>query len=212
MEAVIFIGGDGPEPHLISHFLKNKDLVIAADSGLLLARQFSIPVDWVVGDMDSLSEPSLLEDFPPDRVLRYAVDKDYTDTELALQLAWKLGCSFCTLVGGGGGRTDHLLALAALFDRKPAPDRWITASDVLLRIDSTVELYLVHHSLVSIFPVGLGPWKAASTGLQWPLDAVQWERGTFGLSNRTTATPCTIRVESGTFLVIHPLNALQPLP
>jgi thiamine pyrophosphokinase len=159
--------------------------------------------------MDSLGDLSRLNAYPPERVLRYNADKDYTDTELALRLLWDQGCDELWLIGGGGGRIDHLLAIRSLFERDPCPSRWITAGEDLRCVDSPGELRLDRPpgSLVSVFPLGPGPWEAESEGLCWPLRGLPWDRGFFGLSNVAEAGPVTLRAGRGRFLVVLPLAA-----
>jgi thiamine pyrophosphokinase len=182
-------------------------LIAAADSGLTAAEAAGLRPDWVLGDMDSLEDLSRLDAYPPERVLRYGVEKDHTDTELALRLLWAQGCDEVWLIGGGGGRVDHLLAIRSLFERDPCPSRWITAGEDLRCVDSPAELSLDRPplSLVSVFPLGPGPWKAESTGLKWPLEGLPWNRGFFGLSNVAETGPLRLRAQQGRFLVILPL-------
>jgi thiamine pyrophosphokinase len=157
--------------------------------------------------MDSLGDLSRLDSYPPERVLRCGPEKDYTDTELALALLWEKGCDEIWLLGGGGGRLDHLLALRSLFERDPCPARWITAVEDLRCLRAPVEfsLSLRPGGLVSVFPLGDGPWELESTGLKWPLAGLPWDRGFFGLSNVAEQGVFTLRVRRGRFLVVAPL-------
>jgi thiamine pyrophosphokinase len=154
--------------------------------------------------MDSLGDLSRLDAYPPERVLRYQAEKDYTDTELALGLLWERGCDEVWLIGGGGGRLDHLLALRALFERDPCPSRWITAHEDLHCLDSPAELRWSGPagSLVSVFPLGPGPWEAESGGLRWPLAGLPWDRGFYGLSNVAERGSFEVRARQGRFLVV----------
>jgi thiamine pyrophosphokinase len=182
-------------------------LVAAADSGLVLAEAAGIRPDWITGDMDSLDDPARLDKYPAERVIRHAVDKDYTDTELALSLLWEKGCGEVWLLGGGGGRIDHLFAIRSLFERERFPRRWITAAGDIYGLDAgggELALGLESGAPLSVFPLGGGPWKAASRGLKWPLDALRWDRGFFGLSNVALTGPCAIGAERGRFMVIVP--------
>jgi thiamine pyrophosphokinase len=156
--------------------------------------------------MDSLDDPARLGAYPADRVLRYPADKDYSDTELALALLWDRGCGETWLVGGGGGRGDHFLAIRALFDRERCPARWVTAGEDMfcLREGEELSRELPPGSLASVFPLGEGPWEAASRSLKWPLDGLSWSRGFFGLSNLTTADSFSVRSLRGRFLLVLP--------
>lgn len=210
---VVFTGGEGPPPDLVKRLFADQAkgaLTAAADSGLALAEDAGLRPDWITGDMDSLDDRARLEKYPGDRVIRHAVDKDYTDTELALALLWEQGCGAVWILGGGGGRADHLFAIRALFERERFPLRWITSAEDIYCLDSgggdqaagTLELSLEPGGLLSVFPLGEGPWKAASRGLKWPLDALHWDRGFFGLSNLAEHGEFSIQAERGRFMVI----------
>ena len=74
------------------------DLVIAADSGLHVARALNLRVDLLVGDLDSVS-PEAIADTP---IERHPVDKDATDLELAIDAAVRRGASHMVVIGGSG--------------------------------------------------------------------------------------------------------------
>jgi thiamine pyrophosphokinase len=217
MRGIAFIGGEGPSARICGRLGEGAALVVAADSGLRAAEEAGIRPDWIVGDMDSLDDPRRLEKYPPGRVLRYPPDKDFTDTELALRLLWERGCDETWIAGGGGGRIDHLLALRALFEREPCPDRWLTAAEdirclragegALLQVgESPAETGLSPESPVSVFPLGGGPWKVESRGLLWPLGDLPWDRGFFGISNTAPEGRFSLQARAGKFLVIIPLR------
>jgi thiamine pyrophosphokinase len=182
-------------------------LIAAADSGLEAAEAAGIRPGWILGDMDSLDDPARLAVYPAERVLRFPRAKDDTDTELALRLLRDQGCDELWIAGGGGGRTDHLLALRALFEQESPPRRWLTAREDIRLLDAEAgagELSLAcrRGTPVSVFPLGQGPWKAGSEGLRWPLEPVAWERGRFSLSNETDAGSFCIRALAGRFLAL----------
>jgi thiamine pyrophosphokinase len=208
---VIFAGGEGPEPDTLRRLLDEmpggRALMVAADSGLVLAEAVGIRPDWIVGDMDSLSSDQLSH-YPKERVICYPVDKDYTDTEIALALLREKGCESAWIVGGGGGRLDHLFGIRDLFERGRYPCRWITANEDIYCIDgadaenSRLKLALKQGARVSVLLLCGGPWKARSRGLKWPLDNVRWERGLYGLSNAAIVDEIEINAERGRFMVI----------
>jgi thiamine pyrophosphokinase len=217
---VIFTGGEGPEPQTIKGLLDREVLIVAADSGLTLAESAGIIPDWIVGDMDSLNNSSSLDRYPKEKVIRYPVDKDYTDTEIALALLWEKDCKNAWIIGGGGGRLDHIFGIRDLFERGRYPCRWITANEDIYCVDgkgalggalggaesgsnnNRLRLAIKQGKLVSVFPLGNGPWKAQSKGLKWDLGKARWERGLFGLSNVAIADEIEINVKQGRFMVI----------
>jgi thiamine pyrophosphokinase len=203
LRGIVITGGEGPDPEALREIARGADLLAAADSGLIAAEETGLSLDWVVGDMDSQDDPARLEKYPPGRVIRYPREKDFTDTELALALLREKGCDEVWIAGGGGGRIDHLFAIFSLFELAEPPDRWFTAHEEIrcLKEGRALDATLPPGSLVSVFPVGTGPWEAESEGLKWPLGGIVWERGGLGLSN-VAAGAFQIRPVRGRFLVM----------
>jgi thiamine pyrophosphokinase len=246
---IVFTGGEGPDrPRAVLEeaWAESKTpLVAAADSGLFSVEAAGMRPDWIVGDMDSIGVPgspaggirdsagSRLAAYRPEQIFRYPADKDYTDTELAVSLLREKGCNRIWIVGGGGGRIDHLFAIRSLFERDQPPERWITSREDIRCLQSpggleytpagnagygaatqgspAVGKQLPDRSNsgrpwpISVFPLAEGPWKAASRGLKWSLTGLVWERGFFGLSNEAQEGAFTIYAEKGSFMVILPL-------
>ena len=81
------------------------DFTIAADGGWLACRKTEVIPDLLLGDFDSLSAQP---DFP--NILRVPVEKDDTDTMLAVKTGLERGETEFHIYGGMGGRTDHTIA------------------------------------------------------------------------------------------------------
>jgi thiamine pyrophosphokinase len=216
---IVFIGGEGPDPEQCRILVEEQEapLVAAADSGLFAAEAAGLRPRWIVGDMDSLGPDgkARLAAYDADRIVHYPPDKDYTDTELALSLLWERGCTRIWLIGGGGGRVDHLFAIRSLFEREKTPERWISRDDIR-RLEGPEDFTRVPRPgegecPVSVFPLGTGPWKAESSGLAWPLEGLPWRRGFFGISNRAPGGRFTVRALEGRFMIILPFS-LYPHP
>ena len=212
MLGVVFTGGESPPPEVIRRELKGeKAFIVAADSGLIIAEEAGYSPKCIIGDMDSLDDEDRLRSYPPESIIRYDHDKDYTDTELAVQAVIEKGCSMIWIIGGGGGRIDHLFGIRSLFERDIFPCRWITDAADIRCIDAAsafgrLSCRLGKGEPVSVFPLGIGPWKAKSRGLKWPLDNVEWNRGFSGLSNEAADGGFSITAEKGRFLVLLSLG------
>ena len=80
------------------------DYVIAADGGLRHTQSLGITPDEILGDFDSLG-------YVPDRARVYPVEKDDTDTMLAVRRGLELGFRRFVIYGGlEGSRLDHTVA------------------------------------------------------------------------------------------------------
>ena len=117
---------------MIKTLIDKAEYIVAADSGLDYCCTNKIVPDFIIGDMDSLKDESVLQNYSESRIERHPSEKDYTDTELGLQHLYRRGVAPTVLVGGGGGRADHFLAIYALFHRKQKPDYWISHNSLLL--------------------------------------------------------------------------------
>jgi len=207
VRGIAFIGGEGPSRQTLKEIVRGADILVAADSGLMLCEDAGLTPDWILGDMDSLDDMGRLEKYPRDNILRFPAEKDFTDTELALQFLAEKGCDEIWFAGGGGGRLDHLFAIRSMFDRDNPPDRWFPGKEDIrcLKEGMTFGETLPPGSVVSVFPLGPGPWKAESTGLKWPINDLAWERGSAWISNIAAGGPFEIRAVSGRLMIITPI-------
>ncbi|MDR1179149.1 MAG: thiamine diphosphokinase, partial [Spirochaetales bacterium] len=199
----VFTGGLWPAREDCGEYLDRAEFFVAADSGLLLARSFGLRPDYIVGDMDSLPNLAMLDDYDSCRVIRYPREKDYTDTELGLELAREKGCDRIFLVGGGGGRMDHFLALYSLFHRENPPAAWLTDRDEIIYVNSRFEMRGWKGREVSLFPLGRGEVRMRSRGLAWPLEGLVWRVGDIGISNIVTDDYAQIELVSGAVLLMR---------
>jgi thiamine pyrophosphokinase len=212
---IIFTGGQGPKAQVVKRLLETEvkaPMFIAADSGFQAALNADVKPDWVIGDMDSIEDQSRFSALPPERVIRHSHDKDFTDTELAFSLAVEKGCEDIWLIGGGGGRLDHLFGIRSMFEREHFPLRWITDAENIFCIDADtthneITCRLAPNACVSVFPLGNGQWSAESRGLKWSLAGLPWDRGFFGLSNVAVDGDFSVKAQAGRFMVIISLSA-----
>lgn len=200
---VVVLAGGPDRPSVIA--LPPGATVIAADGGAELAGAFGLRVELAVGDFDSLSEETLGSAV---RVERHPAEKDATDLELALAAALRLGPERILVLGGAGGRLDHLLGGVLLL-----------AADVFagVRVDAQIGAAAVHvvrgervlsgepGELVSLFAVH-GPASGVVTeGLVYPLCGETLEPGSSrGLSNVFAASKARVGLERGVLLVVRP--------
>ena len=125
-----------------------------------------------------------------------------------IKLLWEKGAAETVLVGGGGGRLDHLFAIRALFDREPCPKRWLTQKQEIFSIEADFQgaLPVEPLSTVGIFPAGTPPWRIKSEGLAYPLTLNMRWGGGFCSSSNTVVAPVRFMVEQGRFLVVVELT------
>ncbi|TVR69776.1 MAG: thiamine diphosphokinase [Spirochaetaceae bacterium] len=215
-QGLLAIGGAAPEsPPEAFRFdpsSRSRWIVAAADSGLYHLHRWNLTPDLIVGDFDSLDKKWLEEHFPAIPRHEYRIDKDETDTEIGLRHLREEGVSDVTLVGGGGGRLDHLMGLLALFDRREFPTRWFTDREVVRAITDSHEFAATVGEIVSFFPAGPDTCRMTSLGFRWQLDGLVWRKGDAGISNECVTERCRVEVSSGRLLMVRNLNLPRAFP
>ncbi|HEM4088704.1 TPA: thiamine diphosphokinase [Streptococcus suis] len=88
------------------------DLYVGVDAGSLRLLDHSLPLDWAIGDFDSVTSEELgrIKD-QAGRFLQAPAEKDDTDLELALKEIFKAyPQAQVRIYGALGGRMDHMMA------------------------------------------------------------------------------------------------------
>lgn len=195
-------------------WLADHPFVVAADGGARHAAMLGLHLDRWVGDGDSLGDDGIAqlvaEGVPVDRS---PVDKDESDTELAIMAALVRRPTAIALLGAlGGPRLDHALANLALLELPDLRgiDVRLLAADARVRMLATrgeaarVELSGRAGDLVSLLPVGDDAVGVTTEGLAYPLvDEPLLVGRTRGLSNRRTDATAIVTLRRGRLLVVE---------
>lgn len=214
-DAVVLVDGDPLPAALLPDLAEAVDraaLTVAADGGLHHAHRADRDVDVVIGDLDSAAPEALLRARSSGAaVLPHPVDKDATDLELALDLVQErlTGAEDprVLVIGGQGGRTDHLLGnlLVLTADRYAAlhVTAWLGA-DILHVVRGERSLRGTPGSIVSILAMHGAASGVTTHGLRYPLeDAMLTPGSSIGISNRLTGDAASIKVSDGVLAVIQ---------
>lgn len=204
--ALVFCGG-GPVRGLVPAI--DAAFVVAADVGVVEAERLGVPVDLLIGDLDSAPLDAVARvEASGGRVERHPPDKDATDLELGLEAARRADVTEVLVIGGDGGRLDHLLANALVLAAPRFAD---------LQVDAVLGHARLHvirggrdlegrpGELITLLPTG-GPARGVRTrGLRYPLDDEDLGSGTSrGLSNVFSTTRAEVTVRDGVLLAIRP--------
>jgi thiamine pyrophosphokinase len=218
VRALILTGGDPVDAASLDRVQpgwRSADLVIAADGGARQAAALGLTLHQVIGDFDSLTSAEYEALVAAGvRCTRFPVEKEATDTELALLAALDAGVSEIALIGVWGGRVDHALGIAALLEHPRV--RASGALLVLLGADSVVRLLAANERCELLNHAGqtlsLIPWGADATvsisGTRWPLTHETLHVGASrGLSNVATSARVVLTVHSGKLLLVSGVPA-----
>jgi thiamine pyrophosphokinase len=205
---VVITGGDAVEAaHLQA--IAADSFVIAADSGIDHAQAVDLPVDLAIGDFDSVTPEALARAAATGTVVeRHPAAKDATDLELALDVAVGRRPGRIHVLGGHGGRLDHLLANVLLLASPAYASAAVTAqmgSARLTVVRAAAELEGPVGDLVSLVPVHGPALGVTTSGLLYPLDREELHPGsTRGISNELTRSPASVSIDHGVVVAIQP--------
>lgn len=205
---VVVTGGEPVDPaHLRD--LPAGARVVAADSGIDHAHALGLVVDLAIGDFDSVSPEGLVRvDESGATVQRHPVAKDATDLELALDAALSFGPAHIHVLGGHGGRLDHLLANALLLAAPAYAGATITAQMGTARVSiirRRAELQGPLGDTVSLLPLHGRATGVRTTGLLYPLVDEDLQAGSSrGISNELVDELANVTVTAGVLVAIQP--------
>ena len=205
---VVVAGGDPVLPPERA-WVPDDAVVIAAGADLGRAHAHGLRADVAAGDFDSVSPRALARaEADGTRIERHPAAKDATDLELALDAAIARGPERIVVLGGHGGRVDHLLANASLL----TADRYASVEVVahmggatLTVVRSTAEVRGVPGELVSLLALHRPAAGVTTDGLLYPLAGEDLLPGsTRGVSNELVASSARVSLTSGVLLVVQP--------
>ena len=208
MRAFIYTGG-AVRAEFITEHPKADDLCIAADQGYHTAKALGERIDLLLGDFDSIGS------VPGDEgmeIQRVPAEKDYTDTQLAVEIALERGADEIIIIGGLSGRLDHTLSTLAILEDLNTRGVYCTVTDGQNRaryMKSTSTLIArspyKYLSLIAADEVVKG---VDIEGCKYPLKKATLRRShQFAVSNEITGNVAFIAVKKGGVFIIESRDA-----
>ena len=202
--AFIYTGGE-VFPENITEHPKGDDLCIAADSGFHNAKKCGDRVDILVGDLDSIGKYRL---DAKTEVLQVPAEKDVTDTHLAVETAIERGANELVIIGGFGGRADHMLSNLAILEDLAARGVYAVMLNGqnrarFLRSTSTLipKSGYRYVSILAVDPIVKG---VSVEGCKYPLKNAKLTRPfQYAVSNEVVGNCALISVKKGAIYVIE---------
>ncbi|HWP50429.1 MAG TPA: thiamine diphosphokinase [Clostridia bacterium] len=198
---VVFCAGEDGD---IDFPVTPEDFIICCDAGFVAAKRRGISPDLLIGDFDSYREPL------PETVetLRFPVEKDDTDSMLALREGLRRGYKNFVLLFALGGRLDHTLAnlqTLTFLEEFGASGMIIGPRDrVQLLKNGALDIPRCNEYTLSIFAYAGKAIGVSLKGMQYPLnDAVITESFPIGLGNHIIEPMGRVSVLDGTLLVVE---------
>jgi thiamine pyrophosphokinase len=207
MHAVIFSNGTSAIPESKKEWIRQSNLIVAADNGAKYCEELDILPTAVVGDLDSLDADVLRCYENADVLIMHAKpEKDETDLELAMLFAKEQGATKFYIFGALGGRADMMLTnLMLSMHPKFKMIEMIFYSE-------KEEISLIHDkkifedevgktlSLVALQNDAIG---VTTEGMEYPLnDETLFYGVPRGVSNRVISKKASVRLRKGILLCI----------
>jgi thiamine pyrophosphokinase len=174
--------------------INDEDFIIAVDGGFYY---LNLKPDLVVGDFDSFEESHLGE--IPYR--RFPKDKNESDTELALDIAFnEMKSEEVTLYSFFGKRVDHSLYNIYLLEKFP---KLVLKQDnetlFLLKDQKTIEVE--PGTVISLIPLSDVVAGVTTQGLKWELFEKDLTKRFMSLSNEALERVVHLSCQKGSLLV-----------
>tara|TARA_B100000212_G_C27313739_1_gene506950 strand:+ start:76 stop:801 length:726 start_codon:yes stop_codon:yes gene_type:complete len=203
---VLIVGNAKPEQlSKWQNLIDNCEVIIACDGAMHNCVNSNISVDFLIGDMDSISS-EMLDHAKTNNVKILAItDQGNSDLSKALNFARSLKPMSIDIIGADGGQSDHQFAnYLTLFESPKNVCLHLDDSIVLAVTNANPVLYSIENNrLFSVFSIG--PSSGVTiTGAEWELDNASMNPNSLGLHNRTASEEISITCETGNLLVfIH---------
>ena len=200
---VIFGGGELKDIRFTQSLLREDDYIVCADRGYAYCAAMGRKPDLILGDFDSYNGK-----LPPGcEGLRYPIEKDDTDTMLAVKEAIRREFADILMLGMLGGRLDHTLAnLQTLLYLRRHGARgylydndfvWTAVENETITVEQTVEW-----GLLSVFCLGAPASGIDEKGVQYPLSHASLSAEfPLGVSNHIIEPKARITVRKGALIV-----------
>ncbi len=213
-KCIIFTGGDKISPAGFEKTNFDNAYIIAADSGCaqveaLNSAGFEICPHLLLGDMDSFRKESAEKAFPKAEFLHFPPEKDYTDTQLALEVAKEKGYADIEIIGGTGGRVDHLMANLVLLRKGAKEGIKLTICDGKNKVfyfagGKTVLSKSDKYKYFSLLPDDADLCGVTIKGAKYNLDGAAVDKNLpITVSNEITQELCEIEIEKGACFIVQ---------
>ncbi|HHY35432.1 MAG TPA: thiamine diphosphokinase [Firmicutes bacterium] len=210
----LVVAGGHTREDLVSLEASRAGIIVAADSGMAVLSKMGIVPDVLLGDFDSLDQ-SVVRDAERAGVfvLRFPVEKDKTDTELALDFLLEQGFDEARLVGAlGGPRLDHELSNIFLLEKyiKQGLRVTIVHPGIFVAILSGhdgrwcwIDVPGGKGDWVSLFPITELVTGVTLQDLKFPLRDATLRRGsTLSVSNQVSGPHPRVELKEGILLLV----------
>ena len=191
--AYVFLNGVMDSENLFyKEILKDKKNIFCADGGLKYALNVGVVPLEIWGDLDSVDK-SLVKKAEKmgSRVIEFDSRKDFTDGELIISEMEKRGFEKIVVLGGLGGRTDHLLTnLNLLFKFKNVV--FLSEKEKIFKVKKKMTIENEEGKTISFIPMSDTVEEITLTGFEYPLNKYTVKRGESICTSNIVRKSCAV--------------------
>ncbi len=193
---------------MIKKLIRANDLLVAADGGLGHCNELQLVPKVLIGDLDSVPDEEIEKcENAGVQIMRYSVEKDETDLQLALDFLIKKNIRTILIVAALGGRLDHTLGNLCLLLREDLVGREVILDDGIDRAFVIRDQKVIKGAkgdTVSLIPLWGEVTAIRTEGLKYPLvNETLFADQTRGISNEMVTSSAKVIVAAGRLLCIH---------
>lgn len=210
-KCIIIANGKAPRKSVLEYLVQQGyTKIICADGGANSAMRLGIVPDFIIGDLDSISERALKYFGSKSEIFRVPRQND-TDVEKCLKFAIRKGYKEAVLVGVTGDRLDHTfcnLGIVLKFFHRISLK--IVAEKSLLSAHSgNADLLTAPGETISVYGFD-AKTKITSSGLKYPLKNTALPFGTReSTSNVAVGNKVVLKIKNGIIFVIRDFNRVR---
>ncbi|WP_462427679.1 thiamine diphosphokinase [Fusobacterium varium] len=203
--AYVFFNGqlEGSKEFYTKLINEKKGDIYCADGGAIHLETLGILPLEIWGDLDSVTK-EIIEKYRNNkvRIKKFPKDKDYTDGELILQHISKLNYDEIIVIGGLGGRIDHLLTnLNLIFKFKNL--KFVTEKEKIFSIEKKAELIELKGKTISFVPFSEKVEGLTLEGFKYSLNKYTLHQGdSICMSNIAIEDTCKVTFDTGKLMGI----------
>ena len=208
MRALLISGGESPRSDLLLSEAKIADCIIGIDRGIEYLYKENIEPDVILGDFDSV-DPKVLERVIASKkeLIKFPAEKDYTDTQLAINKAFEMAADEIVILAGTGSRVDHSLAnIGLLYQclKKGVKAYLKNSNNTIFMIDKNSILETEDFKYFSLIAFGGRVEKLNISGAKYDLNSYDLlPQDNITISNEFIGDKVEISFETGNLLVIY---------
>ena len=203
---LLITGGRAPKADWLNQLCTINDFtnIIAADHGIDSCKNANLTPDLLIGDGDSASASAwkwaAAQHVP---IQKYPRAKDYTDTQLALELLQKAGAETIIITGGFGGRFDHSCSTIFSCAHFHTPCIIIDETEAIFFVKTAEKFTFscprsILPKAISLIPVTSQCTDVTATNLRWSLaHATLTQNFPNAISNEISAPDFSVSIAQG---------------